>query len=127
MVSGDQSGDVADAPDIGVSVFLAESQPFGQVRPNLVAVQERAVAAELGQALDQGMGDGTLTRPGQPGEPDRQPLAEPGGLVSFRISATAGRLNHSGSWRPRARYFSRTSVPEMSAVLAPAGTSSTGL
>ena len=56
----------------------------------------------------------------------RQALAEPGGLVSSRISATAGRLNHSGSWRPLARYLSRTSVPEMSAVLTPGGTSSTG-
>ncbi len=43
-----------------------------------------------------------------------------GGLVSFKISATAGRLNHSGSCSPLARYLSRTSVPEMSAVLVPA-------
>ena len=50
-----------------------------------------------------------------------RPCRNRGGLVSFRISATAGRLNHSGSWSPLARYFSRTSVPEMSAVLAPGG------
>ena len=59
---GDQAGDVADAADVGVAVFLAEAQALGQVGADLVAVQERAVAAELGQALDQGVGDGALAR-----------------------------------------------------------------
>jgi hypothetical protein len=39
-----------------------------------------------------------------------------GGYVSARISATSGRVNHSGSGRPRLRYCSRTCVPEIDAV-----------
>ena len=61
-VLGDQAGDVADAADVGVAVFLAEAQALGQVGADLVAVQERDVPAELGQPLDQGVGDGALAR-----------------------------------------------------------------
>ena len=38
-VLGDQAGDVADAPDVRVAVFLAEAQALGEVRADLVAVQ----------------------------------------------------------------------------------------
>ena len=74
---GDQAGDVADASDVGVAVFLAEAEALGQVRANLVAVQERAVAAELGESLDGRVGDGALARAREPGEPERDALAEP--------------------------------------------------
>ena len=61
---GDQAGDVADAADVGVAVFLAEAQTLGEVGTDLVAVEQRAVPAELGEPLDQGVGDRALARAG---------------------------------------------------------------
>ena len=100
---GHQAGDVADAVDVRVAVLRAEAQALREVGPDLVAVEDRDVAAVLGQPLDEGVRDRALSRARQAGEPDRQALAEPGGLASLRISATAGRLNHSGSCSPLAR------------------------
>ena len=85
-----------------------------QFRPNSASRSIKAWATVL------------LPEPDSPVNQSVTPCRNVGGLVSLRISATAGRLNHSGSWRPLARYLSRTSVPEMSAVLTPGGTSSTG-
>ena len=98
----DQAGNIADAANVRIAVFLAESQPLGKMRADLVAVQERAVAAELGQAFDQGMGDGALARARKPGEPDGQSLAEPGrvGLVEDlghgRPAEPLGKLEAAG-------------------------------
>ena len=44
---GDQAGDIADAMDVRVAVFLVEPESFRQVGSDLVAVEERHVAAEL--------------------------------------------------------------------------------
>ena len=82
-VLGDQAGDITDAPDVGVAVFLAEAEALGQVSADLVAVQERAIAAELGEPLDGRVRDGALARTRKAGEPEGHPLAELGrvGLV----------------------------------------------
>ena len=100
---GDQAGDVADAVDVGVAVFLAEAEALRQVGADLVAVEHRDVAAELGQPLDQGVATVLLPEPERPVNQIVRPWRNLGGLVSLRISATAGRLNHSGSCRPLAR------------------------
>ena len=44
-----------------------------------------------------------LPEPESPVNQMVRPWRNLGGLVSLRISATAGRLNHSGSWSPLAR------------------------
>src|SRR5208283_1989150 len=73
-----QAGDIANPADVGIAVFLAETQALGKVRADLVSVKQRAISAKLGQALDEGMSDGALSRARKSGEPDGHSLAEPG-------------------------------------------------
>src|SRR5262249_46794277 len=76
-VLGHHAGHVTDAANVCVAVFLAESEAFGQMSPDLVAIERRDVPAELCQPLHQRVGDGALSRPREAGEPDRQALAKP--------------------------------------------------
>jgi hypothetical protein len=76
-VSHDLGGHEADAPDVGVAVFLAEAQALRQVRAHHVAVEHGDVAPALQEKGGEDLRGGGLAGAAQPGEPDAHPLPVP--------------------------------------------------
>ena len=67
----------ADAADVDVPVFLAETQPLGEVRAHDVAVEHRHLPAVLEEELGQHLGRGRFAGAAQAGEPDADALLVP--------------------------------------------------
>src|SRR5258708_26793302 len=68
--AGDQSRHIADAPDVGVAVFLRESQTLREVGADLVAVEQLDVPPARLELGFQRIGDGRLARTRQSCEPN---------------------------------------------------------
>src|SRR4030095_2172843 len=77
-VTRDLSRDEADAPDIGVPVFLAEAEFFREMGPHYIAIQHRLVTTALQQEHRQDVGRGRFAGAAQTREPDAHALPMPG-------------------------------------------------
>src|SRR5436309_12567079 len=69
-VAHDLGRDVADAPYVGITIFLAEAQALGQQGSNHVAIQQRDLASVREEGRFQDLGGGRLPRPAETREPD---------------------------------------------------------
>src|SRR5262249_25043767 len=68
-----------DPQDVRVAVLLREAEPFGEVRPDDVAVEELDLHAAPTDLRQQHLGERRLPGPGEAGEPDRETLLLGGG------------------------------------------------
>ena len=80
VMAGDLTSDEADAQDVGVAVFLAETEAFGEVGTDDIAVQDSRLATMLEQHGDQRLRYGGLARTAQACKPDAHAL-----LVTWRV------------------------------------------
>src|SRR5262249_28521468 len=90
-------------------VRISSPSSVETLRPNSARRSTKACATVL------------LPEPDSPVNQIVSPWRNLGGLVSLRISATAGRLNHSGSCSPLARELSGARGPRKSAGFPPGG------
>ena len=115
---GVQAVDRRHAGQHGVRHGVADlGGPDGDTRDHVV--QQVACAREAGERLSR-----PLRAPRRGSGCHAPDGASPAPAYALcRTSATSGRVNHSGSFLPLARYSSRTCVPEMDETRAPYGTS----
>ncbi len=69
-----QLAHLADAADVFLAIFGTEAQILVQAVANVVAVQHISQVATLNQGVLQGVCNGALARPAQPGKPDERPV-----------------------------------------------------
>jgi len=87
-VLSDQAGDVANAVYVGVSIFLAEAEPFSRGGPDLVAIERGDFRPYSARRSTRALATYSSEPRGR--EPDGQPLAELRRARLVRIAATAG-------------------------------------
>ena len=87
----DLRGDVADAADVDVAVFLREAELAREVFPDEVAVEDRdRAAADFEELRHQDVGDRGFAGAGEAGEEDREALRARGGKLRRSSFATSG-------------------------------------
>ena len=70
--AADQFGDVRDAADIGVAIFLGKTEAFAEVFADIVSVEDLDVPLAFAQRLLQRVGKRALARAGEASKPDRE-------------------------------------------------------
>src|SRR2546425_8572913 len=97
----DQPCHVADAPDVRVAVFFGEAETLGEMRADLVAVEQLGVAPAMSQLGLQRGRDGRFARAREPGEPHDETLA------------------HASPPRPHRRLIAASNTPDSPSMATP--------
>ena len=93
---GEQLGDVADAADVRVAIFLREAEALGEVRANLVPVEHLDGDAPRTNLGREHGSEGALARATETGEPDHETVRHGALPTPSRRPRLSGTLTGGG-------------------------------